>query len=219
MVRPRRYNDEEVLETLRTWIATRGTPPTVEELRRELGVGSSRTALTYLRNLEDSGRIQRWSGARGMRILAPAVKTSTKMVPVVGQVSAGSLTLAEENIDAWVRLPEQLLKPVDQKFFLLRVHGDSMNRAHVNGNLIEPGDLLLVRQELEAKTGDIIVAEVDGETTVKRLQLGEDFAVLKPESENLEHKLLVFVDEGFHVQGVVVRCFKQASEFMDRVDY
>jgi repressor LexA len=213
MVRPRRYRDEEVLEILRTWIATRGTPPTVEELRKKLGVGSSRTALRYLQNLEAAGQIQRWSGARGMRILTPAVKTSTKLVPVVGQVSAGSLTLAEENVEAWVRLPEPLLKPIDQKFFLLRVHGDSMNCARVDSKTIESGDLVLVRQQLIAKTGDIVAAEVDGETTVKRLQLGQDFAVLKPESDNPEHKSIL-VDEGFHVQGVVVKVFKKGSEIV-----
>lgn len=111
---------EQVLSAIRRWILHEGLPPTVEELRNVLKVGSTRTVLRYLRWLEDDGEIVRWPGARGLRL----VKTDnqhaqTSAVPLVGEAPAGALMVAEQNIEGWVRLPKEYLRPTGANFFSL----------------------------------------------------------------------------------------------------
>jgi SOS-response transcriptional repressor LexA len=124
------------------------------------------------------------------------------------------LMVAEENLEAWVRIPADLLKPGGSSFFLLRVRGDSMNQARVQGDLIENGDLAVVRQQGEAEPGQIVVALIGGEATIKRLTKGVGFWVLKPESTNRSHQPIILTDE-FRVQGVVVRILKRGTELLE----
>src|SRR5437867_12028732 len=94
---------DKVLVALQRWTARNGGPPSVEELRRELGVASTRTAFRYLQMLEEDGAIERSPGKPGVKLLRPRAEgTQTRAVPVVGHVPAGALMLAEENIDGWV---------------------------------------------------------------------------------------------------------------------
>jgi len=134
MARPRLVTKEQVLDALSRWFIRNSVPPTVEELRRVLGVGSTRTVLRYLEALEEEGYIERWSGARGMRMRkGPAGGIETRLVPIVGEAPAGPLMLAEENLQGQVQIPKDFLKPLSANYFLLRVRGDSMNRAKVEG--------------------------------------------------------------------------------------
>src|SRR5690242_1104480 len=127
MGRKRALTREEVLRAIRDWLVEHGMPPTVEELRRSLRLGSTRTVLRYLEWLEEEGDIERWHGARGLKLLrSPRKSLETVPVPLVGQVPAGPLMTAEENIEGWLRLPKRNLKPTSARFFLLRVRGDSM---------------------------------------------------------------------------------------------
>ncbi|MBX3177730.1 MAG: transcriptional repressor LexA [Candidatus Hydrogenedentes bacterium] len=214
MGRKSQFTTNAVFERLHEWIVKNGRPPTMEEFRLALGVGSTRTVHRYLQALEQEGRIERWSGARGIRLRkVSAVRQGTQAIPLVGLVSASGLNLAEEHIEAWVRLPEELLRPKNQQHFLLRVHGDSMNRARVENQLIEEGDLILVRQQNVAGDGEIVVAEVDGETTVKRLSKGPDYTVLKPESDNPSHQPIMLARD-FAVQGVVTKVIKQGRQYL-----
>lgn len=189
-------------------------PPTVDELQKKLGVGSVRTVLRYLDWLEEEGDIERWGGARGIRVRRGAPSFDTVSVPVVGEAPAGPLMIAEENIEGWVRLPKSSIRPASSKFFFLRVRGDSMNRAVVNGNRIESGDLILVRQQATAEPRDVIVALIDGEATIKRFMRGAGYDYLKPESSNPEHQPIV-VDPRFHINGVVVQVLKKGSALLD----
>ena len=114
--------------------------------------------MRYLRWLEDEGEIERWPGARGLRLVKTGKQhAQTLSVPLVGEVPAGSLMAAEENHEGWIRLPKEFLAP-RSKFFLLRVRGDSMNKAVLNEQRIESGDLVLVRQQSTARSNDIVVA-------------------------------------------------------------
>ena len=134
MGRKRLVQPDEVLGAIRNHLASEGIPPTVEELRRALEVGSTRTVIRYLQELEISGDIARWTGARGIRLRRPADKgLETVPVPLLGSVTAGALSLAEEHVEDWVRLPRMFARPPGATFFLLRVTGDSMNRARVDG--------------------------------------------------------------------------------------
>ncbi len=216
MGRRKLLNKQQVLDAITRWIVTHGVAPTIEELRRALRLGSTRTVLRYLQWLEDEGEIERWPGARGLRLLRAAQKgLETSAVPLVGQVSAGPLMVAEENIEGWLRLPKEALKPASAKFFLLRVRGDSMNKASVEGSRIESGDLVLVRQQATAQTGDVVVAIVDGEATVKRFERKPNYVVLKPQSSNPAHQPIVINTE-FNVAGVVRGVLKNASELLDQ---
>jgi len=214
MGRPKQLSREEVLSAINEALIKRGLPPTIEELRQALGVGSTRTVLRYLRWLEEEGDIERWNGARGLRPLRSDISTvQTRAVPVVGQAPAGPLVLAEQNVDGWVQMPKKIARP-GSEYFLLRVRGNSMNKAKVAGEKIENGDLVLVRQQATANDGDIVVALIDGEATIKRFARASGYFVLKPDSTSAKHRPIV-VDRDFHIQGTVVRVLKRGSVIID----
>ncbi len=205
---------EAVIGTIHNWLVQYGAPPTIEELRRTLKVGSTRTVLRYLQALEDEGLIERWAGARGLRLLRGNNKgLETVAIPLVGEAPAGPLMVAEENIEGWVRLPKSELKPSSAKFFLLRVRGTSMNKAVLNGERIESGDLVIVQQQQVADKGDIIVALIDGQATIKRLDRGPGYFILKPESTERENQPIVVRDE-FTIAGIVRGILKKGTEFL-----
>lgn len=214
MGRKRLYSKEDVLLAIKRWLLEHNKPPTIEELRQSLEVGSKRTVLRYLRELEEDGDIRRWKGARGMQLLrAPGEGPMTVEVPIVGEVPAGPFMLAEQNIEGYVRLPVSLAGANRGEFFLLRVRGDSMNQARVKGHAIENGDLVLARQQPDAESGEIVIALVDGEATVKRLVKGPNCVLLKPESDNPEHGPILLEDE-VAIQGVVRSVVKRGAELL-----
>jgi SOS-response transcriptional repressor LexA len=92
-----------------------------------------------------------------------------------------------------------------------------MNRAKVEGQTIEDGDLVLVRQQERADPGKIAVALVDGEATIKKLVKGPSYYILKPDSTNPKHRPVIVAQE-FRVQGVVSRVFKKGAELLHRVE-
>ncbi|MEX0806781.1 MAG: transcriptional repressor LexA [Candidatus Binatia bacterium] len=203
------------MDTLSRWFIRNSVPPTIEELRKLLGVGSTRTVLRYLDALEEEGYIDRWSGARGLRMRkSSAASLKTRLVPIVGEAPAGQLMPAEENILGHVQVPKDFLKPSGSKFFFLRVRGDSMNRAKVEGQTIEDSDLVLVRQQERVDPGKIVVALVDGQATIKRLVKRPEYYVLMPESTNPNHHPII-VAQDFWVQGIVSRVFKKGGELIN----
>lgn len=212
MGRKRQLDKEQVLGAIHDWLVEHGVPPTIEELRAKLKVGSTRTIVRYLQWLEEGGDIERWPGARGLKLLRGGkMGVETVAVPLVGEVPAGPFMVAEENIEGWIRLPRTALKPSSAKFFLLRVRGDSMNKATVDDKHIENGDLVIVRQQPTAHTGDIVVAIIDGEATVKRFGQGPHYFVLKPESKNPDHRPII-VNHDFTVAGIVYGLLKKGAE-------
>jgi repressor LexA len=214
MPKDKRVSKIEILRAIRNSLVHHGVPPTVEELRSALGVGSTRTVQRYLEWLEEEGDLERWSGARGMRLLRdPDQGVKTRAVPLVGEAPAGPLMLAEENREGWLRLPLELASPASASFFLLRVRGDSMNRARVGNDIIEGGDLVLVRQQPTAESGSIVVALIDGEATIKRFTRGPGYVLLQPESSNSEHQPIL-IDQDFRILGAVTRVIKKGSELL-----
>jgi repressor LexA len=205
---------QRVLATIQRAIVERGQSPSVEELRRDLHVGSTRTVLRYLDLLEQEGAIERGDGARSIRLLrSQRWSVETRAIPLVGDVPAGPAMTAEENIEGWIRVPKVLASPATDKFFLLHVRGNSMDKADVRGDLIENGDLVLVRQRPTAQSGEIVVALIDGEATVKRLVTAPGYCVLKPQSSDPVHKPIVVSDD-FRVLGTVTRVLKKGSDLL-----
>jgi repressor LexA len=214
MGRKPQVTKEQVLTAIQKWVIEHRVPPTVAELRKQLKAGSDRTVLRYLEALEEDESIERWGGARGIRLLKRLSQgLATKPVPIVGTAPAGPLMLAEENFEGWLQLPTEDLRPKSGEFFLLRVRGDSMNRAQVDGGRIESGDLVLVRRHAAAESGDVVVTLIDGEATIKRFMRGPNYYFLKPESSKSEFQPII-VDDRFSVQGVVVRVFKNGVELL-----
>lgn len=214
MGRKRQLDKEQVLGAIHDWLVEYGVPPTVEELRAKLKVGSTRTISRYLQWLEVDGDIERWPGARGIKLLKGSNKgLETVPVPLVGEAPAGPLMVAEENVEGWFRLPKASLKPNSAKFFLLRVRGNSMNQATVEGKRIENGDIVVVRQQSTAEKGDIVVALIDGEATIKHFEPGHGYYVLRPKSSDPQHQPII-VDHGFSIAGVVCGILKKGAELL-----
>lgn len=209
---------QKLLDAIQRGIVEHGMPPSVEELRRVLRVGSTRTVLRHLRALEEAGDIERWPGARGIRLRRAAHGgVDTRPVPLIGEAPAGQFMTAEENIEGHVRLPQMFLRPPTAQFFLLRVRGDSMNRADVEGGRIESGDLVLVRQQPSAQAGQIVVALIDGEATIKELRRAPGYWFLKPRSTNPTHQSIV-VGPDLRVLGIVQRVLKKGSELLTFIE-
>jgi repressor LexA len=214
MGRKRQLTKESVLQAIQRTFLDHGVAPTIEELRVLLKVGSTRTVLRYLDWLERDGDIERRPGARSIRLRRQAEGgIETVSIPIVGTAPAGPLMLAEQNIEGWVQLPKEILSSPRVPHFLLRVRGDSMNRARVAGTTIENDDLVLVRQQATADPGEIVVALVDGSGTIKRLVKGPGYWILKPESKNPKNKPIV-VNEEFHIQGVIKKVLKKGSKLL-----
>lgn len=217
MARTKKFSKDQILTVINQLMVKNGVPPTVDELRQALGIGSDRTVIRYLNWLEEEGVIERWRGARGMRLRQlPLGSTQTVSVPIVGNISAGSLMTGEENIEGFVRLPKEFIGSTSASIFMLRVCGDSMNQALIHDESIEPGDMVLVKQQPTAQAGDIVVALVDGEATIKRFQAGKGYFVLKPESSNPAHQPII-LNQDFAIQGVVCRVLKNGSELLNLV--
>jgi repressor LexA len=152
---------EEVLELVLEALETRGYPPSVREICDALGLSSTRGAQRHLEALEKKGFISRTSGARAIRV-HDALRGAAAYLPLVGEVPAGPLRHASEEVEEWLPVPARW---GGEGRFLLRVRGDSMV-----GDGIHDGDLVVVDPVPAADDGEIVVALVDGEATVKRLR-------------------------------------------------
>ncbi len=118
-------------------------------------------------------------------------------IPVVGQAACGMPILAEENITAVIPVSTKVAVP-PYKYFFLKAKGDSMNRAGIND-----GDMVLIRQQNTARAGEVIVALIDDEATIKEYSPAGDMVLLKPKSTNSVHRPIVLTRD-FAIQGVVV---------------
>jgi repressor LexA len=152
----------QILELIRRHIRDTGYPPTRAEIARELGFRSANAAEEHLRAMERRGAIEIQRGtSRGIRLREAAEESL--FLPVVGRVAAGSPILAQEHIEDRYRLAPDLFKP--PAHYLLRVRGSSMCDAG-----ILDGDLLAVHRTREVYSGQIVVARLDDEVTVKRFR-------------------------------------------------
>jgi repressor LexA len=164
----------EILELIRDFTDASGFPPTRAEIARTLGFRSVNAAEDHLRALARKGAIELLPGAsRGIRIKGEVG------LPLIGRVAAGSPILAEQHIEARFQIDPALFKP--RPHYLLRVRGMSMREA----GILE-GDLLAVRRTSEVRSGQIVVARLNGEVTVKRLRRRGGAVELLP--ENAEFK-------------------------------
>lgn len=167
---------EKVLGFMRERLLA-GRPPTVREVQERFGFRAVQTARKHLEALVDEGRLVVERGrSRGYRLPGTEGLGPVQLVPILGRVQAGELTEAIEDPDGYVTIERPAGKA--GTWFALTVEGESMVDAG-----IFPGDLAIVRQQQRASDGDVVVAMVDGEATVKRLRLRRGRIELHPENE------------------------------------
>jgi repressor LexA len=199
-----------VLQAITQKINGNGIPPTLEELREDLGMGSKNAVLSHLEALVKKGYIERSNKARDIRVLKRVererafdrnleVRHEIEM-PLIGTVAAGTPVLTEENIERFIYVPNYLVQS-KQPCFALRVHGDSMMNAGIHD-----GDLVIVQSTQLANNGDIVVALIGNEVTVKRLIVKENQRYLKAENPVFSD---IHPDEPWSLQGKVLALIRE----------
>ena len=186
-----------ILQFIREAIEATGMPPTRIEIARAMSFRSPNAAEEHLRTLERKGAIEILKGAaRGIRVLESESEIESGL-PLIGRVAAGSPILAEAHIQGRYQVDPQLFKPSAD--YLLRVRGMSMRDAG-----ILDGDLLAVHRTPEARTGQIVVARVHDEVTVKRLRRKGTTVELLPENPEFQPIVLDTRRDPIEIEGIGV---------------
>jgi repressor LexA len=182
----------EVLQLIADFLQATGFPPTRAEIAKQLGFRSANAAEDHLRALERKGYIEMLPGAsRGIRL------REGLGIPVVGRVAAGNPILAEQHIQGRFQVDPSLFKP--RADYLLKVRGMSMRDAG-----ILDGDLLAVHRSAEARSGQVVVARLGNEVTVKRFKRQGNQVQLVPENPDFEPILVDLKRDFFAIEGIGV---------------
>lgn len=200
-MRPLTPRQSEVLELIRSHIEATGMPPTRAEIANQLGFRSPNAAEEHLKALAKKGAIEIMPGtSRGIRLLQEEKPEELEGLPLIGRVAAGEPILAQEHVEAHYQVDQHMFSP--HADYLLRISGMSMKDIG-----ILDGDLLAVHKTQEVRNGQVVVARVEDEVTVKRFERQGRVVLLHPENEefsiirvDLEHQPLTI--EGLAV-GVI----------------
>ncbi|MBU8892873.1 MAG: transcriptional repressor LexA [Bacteroidales bacterium] len=190
------------LRAIRDFLMKNGRTPSVRELMKELDYKSPRSAAVILQSLIDKNILNKKEDGSIQLIQYEfnedeTTSEQTVKIPLLGAIACGLPILAEENIEAMIAVSTRLAKSPD-KYFLLQAKGNSMNQKDIND-----GDLVLVKQQNSAETGDIIVALIDDEATIKELRVNNNNVVLLPQSSDKSHTPII-LSHDFITQGIVV---------------
>ena len=191
---------EQIKKSIEKTYEESGRSPSVRQIAREVGCSYS-TVSRYIKEMVARGMIARTSGEYETEAISK-MNMDTVPVAVVGSVSCGPLTFAEENIEEYIKLPTSLLG--QGKFFILHASGQSMIGAG-----IEDGDLVVVRQQPTAEPGQIVVALVEDEVTLKRFYPDPENGCVRLHPENKRLKDIIVDD--CQIQGVAVKVLKDLS--------
>lgn len=192
---------QDILDFIEEFMRREGMAPTVYEIADAFGIKSA-TAFAHLRALQRKGYVTRSSKARSLTLLrtdSPKHLSLTLSVPILGRISAGMPLLAEEHIETTIQYDPGLLPRGigGHKIFGLKVFGDSMRDVG-----ILDGDVVIAKQVSSASIGDIVVALVEDETTVKTLYIKDGMVELRP--ANPAYKSQFYSPDKVYIQGVVV---------------
>jgi repressor LexA len=190
-----------ILEFLKDFLKDRGYPPSLRDICEHFGIKGPKNARKHLEAIERKGFIKRSPNiSRAIEVFSPAKNAVS--VPIAGRVKAGPPHLAVEDIQGHVTLDSRFFRPAGA--FLLKVEGESMTGASM-----DDGDYILVRPQKVASNGDIVVAMLDDEATVKRFSKKGDSITLKPENPTMAP---IRVKEGkrdFTIIGKVISVIKR----------
>ena len=192
MARKITKRQQQIYDFIRTYQKEKGYPPSVREMAAAVGLSSPSTVHAHLSALEDLGLIKRDAtkpralevfNSDGSAVNASEIKDAstrgTLSLPLVGRVAAGLPILAEQNVEDTFTLPTEIA--TDSSSFVLEVHGNSM----INAGIFN-GDYIIVREQKSAMNGEIIVAMIDGEATVKTFYKERGRVRLQPENDAME---------------------------------
>lgn len=178
-MRSSQANQKRILDFIKSEIEMKGYPPSVREICQAVGLKSTSTVHAHLNHLEEQGLIRRDSTKpRALEVLDGSHQRG-RSVPLVGRVTAGQPILAVENIEDYLVLPQSMLGQDD--VFCLRVQGESM----IDMGILD-GDIVVLRQQDSADNGDIVVALVEDEATLKRIFYEDGHVRLQPENITME---------------------------------
>lgn len=190
---------EEILSLIREWIETTGLPPTRAEIAQRFGFSSPNAAEQHLKGLAKKGALELIPGAsRGIRL------KSGGGLPVVGRVAAGNPILAQENIERHVQVDAALFSP--RADYFLKVHGMSMKDAG-----ILDGDLLAVHRSTEARAGQVVVARIGDEVTVKRFSKRGHTVQLLPENSDFSPIEVDLTRQDLVIEGIAVGVIRSGN--------
>lgn len=197
--KPLTARQQEVYNFLKSYIEKTGMPPTRAEISRELGFRSPNAAEEHLKALARKGAVEILAGtSRGIRLLMDAANDELEGLPLIGQVAAGEPILAEQHIEGTYKVDPDMFKP--QADFLLKVYGQSMKNIG-----IMDGDLLAVHGTKDVRNGQVIVARIEDEVTVKRLERKGDVIYLHAENEEFDPIVVNLREtEHFSIEGIAV---------------
>lgn len=193
----------QILDYIKSEVRSKGYPPSVREIGDAVGLSSSSTVHGHLGKLEQKGYIRRDpTKPRAIELLgtdSPTIQNREIIhVPIIGRVTAGAPILAVENIEDFFPMPRDFAHYED--VFMLKVRGDSM----INAGILN-GDYVVVRQQSHADNGEIVVALIDDEATVKRFFLEDGYVRLQPENPTLAP----IITPSAQVLGKVVGVFRR----------
>lgn len=173
--------EQRVLEYIKEQIKDTGYPPSVREICAALGFKSTSSAHQYIWRLAEKGYIDK--GDLKTRAIKVVGSESTISVPIVGKVAAGEPILATENIEDYMSIGESFFTKdaLKNDNFILKVQGESMINAGINN-----GDYIIVSKQETARNGQIVVAMIDGEATVKTFYKEKDYVRLQPENDTMD---------------------------------
>jgi len=196
MQEPLTKRQRSILDYIREYIEGKGFSPSIREICMAFGIASTRGAHRHLETLEAKGYIRRESTARSIKIVEEFA-SSQKVVnlPLIGTVAAGTPILAAENVEDVIPVAWDVVKNI-RDGFLLRVRGDSMV-----GDGIYDGDLIIVKPQPDAVNGEIVVAMIEDEATVKRFYREQGFIRLQPSNLRFDP---IIVSRDFKVVGKVI---------------
>ena len=193
------YKQKRVLDNIRLYISAKGEPPTLEELRENLGLRSVRTVVQYLEVLEEKGYIVRRKNAwRNIELRNADGGWGTVSVPVVANVGCDDLSVfAQEQADEFIEVDKHIVEDAGE-IVAVRAVGDSMNDAGINS-----GDYILVQFTNNVQNGDRVAAIVGDMVTVKCLERRDGVTILYPESKDPKYKPII-LREDFKITGKVL---------------
>ncbi len=191
---------KQVYEFITDYIDSNEYPPTFRDIAHHLGISGNAGVLSHLEQLERKGYIRREPGSSRGIVLNRPKQQDVVAVPIVGTVRAGVPETAYEAIEGYYPLERMQLKG---GAFFLRVRGDSM----INDAIVE-GDLALIRPQETASNGDIVVAMVDGEATLKRFYRERNHIRLQPRNPNMD-PIIIPAGEPVSIVGKVIRIVRE----------
>jgi repressor LexA len=198
-MKPLTARQQQVFDLIKDKIEATGMPPTRAEIARELGFRSANAAEEHLKALAKKQVIEIVPGAsRGIRVLLQDdAANDDEGLPLIGRVAAGEPILAQEHVEAHYQVDPSMFRP--QADFLLRVHGESMKDIG-----IMDGDLLAVHKTQDVRDGQVVVARVDDDVTVKRLERQGATVLLHAENEEFSPIQVDLNSQQLAIEGVAV---------------